>query len=98
MGHWTLDDISWERFDSTMVDPGSLRIVKAAGLVEHNGADYAQYLCRVFHDDPRFQQIARRWGEEEIQHGRALARWAQLADPKYDFGAASARFTAGFRV
>ncbi|MDB5406632.1 MAG: ferritin-like protein [Rhodospirillales bacterium] len=98
MGAWTLDDISWDRFDQSKVDPDILSIVKAAGLVEHNGADYAQYLCRVFHDDPDFQVIALRWGTEEIQHGEALARWAQLADPSYDALAASQRFTAGFRV
>jgi len=41
---WTLDDIAWDRFDRTKVDPELLRIVKAASLVEYNGADYAQYL------------------------------------------------------
>jgi hypothetical protein len=55
-------------------------------------------LCRIFHDDPDFQQSARRWGEEEIQHGRALARWARLADPDFDFDAAFNRFQTGYRV
>jgi rubrerythrin len=98
MGHWTLDDIAWDRFEPGKVDDAILRIVKAASLVERNGSDYAQYLCKVFHDDAAFQVVARRWGDEEIQHGRALARWAVLADPTYDFDAAAARFTAGFRV
>jgi rubrerythrin len=98
MGHWTLDDIAWDRFEPGKVDDALLRIVKAASLVERNGADYAQYLCKVFHDDAAFQAVARRWGDEEIQHGKALARWASLADPAYDFDAAAERFTAGFRV
>ena len=98
MGHWTLDDIPWDRFDRTKVDPDLLRIVKAASLVEHNGADYAHYLCGVFHDDPLFQDVARRWGSEEVQHGQALGRWAALADPAFDHAAAAARFSAGFRV
>jgi rubrerythrin len=98
MGHWTLNDIAWDRFEPGKVDVELLRIVKAASLVERNGADYAEYLCKVFHDDPVFQDLARRWGDEEIQHGKALARWAALADPAYDFDAAAARFTAGFRV
>jgi len=98
MGNWTLDDIAWDRFEPNKVDDALLRIVKAASLVERNGADYAQYLCHVFHDDPDFQAAARRWGDEEVQHGKALARWAALADPCYDFAAASGRFTAGFRV
>src|SRR6185437_16316299 len=98
MGHWTLDDIPWDRFEPQKVDPKLVRLVKAASLVEGNGADYAEYLCRVFADDPSFQEEARRWAEEEVQHGRALAHWARLADPGFDFAAAAAAFTAGFRV
>jgi rubrerythrin len=98
MGHWTLADIPWDRFDPGKVDPEILRIVKAASLVEQNGRDYTEYLCGVFHDDPAFQEVARRWGGEEVQHGQALGRWARLADPGFDHDAASARFTAGFRV
>ena len=98
MGHWTLDDIPWEQFDRSKVDPDILRLVKAASLVEQNGGDYARYLCGVFHDDAAFQAVARRWGEEEIQHGQALGRWAMLADPGFDHDAASRRFTEGFRV
>jgi rubrerythrin len=98
MRRWTLDDVPWDRFDPAKVDPEILRIVKAASLVEQNGADYAQYLCGVFADDPLFQAAARNWGAEEIQHGQALGRWAALADPSFDHAAACARFTAGFRV
>jgi hypothetical protein len=98
MGSWTLDEIPWDRFDRSKLDPGILQIVKAASLVEYNGGAYANHLCRIFHDDPDFQQDACRWGEEEIQHGRALARWAALADPEFDFDAAFGRFQAGYQV
>jgi len=98
MGAWTLDDIPWHRFDRAKLDPELVRIVKAASLVEHNGGAYARHLCLIFADDPDFQETARRWGEEEIQHGVALARWAALADPDFDFAAAFARFRKGFRV
>jgi hypothetical protein len=98
MAHWTLDDIPWDKFDRSKVDPEIVRIVKAASLVEQNGGDYTRYLCGVFHDDPEFQDAARRWGGEEVQHGQALGRWAALADPSFDHAAAAARFTAGFRV
>jgi rubrerythrin len=98
MPHWTLDDIPWERFEPQKLDPELLRIVKAASLVEQNGADYARYLCAVFADDATFQAAARRWGEEEIQHGLALGRYAHLADPSFDHAAACDRFTEGFRV
>src|ERR1700693_1138 len=98
MGAWTLDDIPWDSFERNKLDREIVRVVKAASLVEHNGAAYAHHLCRIFADDPEFQATARRWGEEEIQHGRALARWAALADPGFDFGVAFARFQAGFQI
>ena len=83
--HWTLDDISWDKFDPSAVDPEMLLVVKGAALVENNGAAYADYLSSVFHDDPDFQNAAKRWGEEEVQHGKALAKWAKLADPEIEF-------------
>src|SRR6267154_1730218 len=98
MGSRALGDIHWDRFDRGSLDPEIVRTVKAACLVEYNGGAYAHHLCRIFHDDPDFQQSARRWGEEEIQHGKALARWAELADPEFDFPAAFDRFQEGFRI
>jgi Rubrerythrin len=98
MGSWTLDDIPWHRFDPTRLEPGIVAIVKAASLVEYNGAAYAHHLCCVFADDPDFQVRARQWGGEEFQHGAALARWAVLADPSFDFDSAVARFRDGYRI
>jgi hypothetical protein len=98
MGHWTLEDLPWEKFDPSKVDPEILRLVKAASLVEYNGTGYVRYLCNVFHDDPAFQELAREWGVEEVQHGVALGRWAELADPSFDFKAAFRRFVEGYRL
>src|SRR5947207_8067070 len=98
MGGWTLDDIPWHCFDRTGLDPELVRIVKAASLVEHNGGAYVHHLCLIFADDPEFQQTARRWGEEEVQHGRAMARRAALAEPGFAFDAAFARFQVGFKA
>lgn len=98
MGSWMLGDIPWDRFEGSLVDRDILAIVKAASLVEGNGADYARHLCLVFADDPGFQEAARCWGEEENRHGEALGRWAALADPDFDFAAALARFRAGYCI
>ncbi len=92
--HWTLDDIPWDKFDSKKVDAAALEVVKAASLVEYNGGRYAVYLCAVFDDDPGFQAAARIWAKEEEQHGAALARWAAMADPEYDFEASFKSFAA----
>jgi len=95
---WTLDDIPWASFDSTKVEPELLAAVKAAALVEYNAPDYVDYLKRVFRDSPAETLASiEHWGEEEAQHGRALGRWAEVADPTFDFRAAFARFQAGYR-
>ena len=77
MRHWTLDDIPWDAFDPSQVDPELLRAVKAAALVEGNADDYVRYLKNVFGDDAEFCGAAEQWGIEENQHGAALARWAR---------------------
>jgi hypothetical protein len=98
MTHWTLDSIAWDKFDRSKINPDLVNIVKAASLVEANGGDYAAYLCSVFSDDPEFQDAAQNWAREEVQHGMALARWAKLADPAFDFDAAFKRFTDGIKI
>jgi hypothetical protein len=95
---WTLSDIPWSEFDASKVDADILRIVKAASMVEYNGADYAAYLCNVFAGDPQFQEVAKAWADEEIQHGQALAEWARRADPSFNFDACFKRFTDGYRI
>ncbi|MDB5741500.1 MAG: rubrerythrin, partial [Alphaproteobacteria bacterium] len=47
---WTMDDVHWNLFDSTKVEPNLLAAVKAAALVEYNAPDYVSYLKRVFHE------------------------------------------------
>jgi rubrerythrin len=98
MKHWTLDQIPWASFDPTKVDPEIVKVIKAASVVEYNGADYADYLCRVFDDSPEFQTLIRNWAREEVQHGAALARWAKLADPDFDFDLSFKRFTEGYKA
>lgn len=98
MKRWSLDDIPWNRFDSSRVDPEILEVVKAAALVERNGSDYVTYLHGVFGDDEEFKHAASLWAEEEIQHGEALGRWAEMADPDFDFRDAFRRFVEGYRI
>lgn len=95
---WTLADIHWDRFDSTKVEPALLAAVKSAALVEFNSDAYVDYLKRVFGDCGE-QMLAdiERWGREENQHGLALGRWGELADPSFDFRNAFDRFKSGYR-
>lgn len=97
-GYWTLDDIAWDRFDPKLVDPETLKAVKAAAMVEANAGDYVHYLNKVFRDDPQMLEAIRQWGIEEVQHGKALGRWAELADPEFSFERAFARFRQGYKI
>ena len=92
MAQWQIDDIPWQTFRPERVVPAILPVIKAASMVEYQSADYATYLCSVFNGDEEFCAAARHWEEEEIQHGRALGRWAELADPDFDFPATFARY------
>lgn len=98
MTNWTLDDIPWGRFDPRAVDADLLGVVKTAALVEANAADYVAYLNGVFVGDADFLAQVVRWGVEEQQHGAALGRWAEHADPGFDFARALADFRAGYRI
>ncbi len=98
MGGWTLDDIPWQAFDRSRIDPEIVPVIKAASMVEYNAGDYRAYLSNVFHDDPRALKAFEGWAAEEVQHGLALARWAEMADPSFDFEESFARFTAGYRI
>jgi rubrerythrin len=98
MKHWRIEDVAWDRFDPSLVDPRLVPLIKAAAMVERNGTDYALYLGAVFKDDPDFRQAADNWAIEEVQHGEALAKWATLADPAWDFAAAFHRYRTGYTI
>lgn len=98
MKHWHIDEVSWDRFDPSKLDPEIVPLVKAAAMVERNAADYVTYLTRVFHDDPDFRAAAEHWGVEETQHGDALGRWGEFADRSWNFQDAFARYRAGYKI
>jgi rubrerythrin len=94
---WTMDDVHWSIFEPEKVTPDLLAAVKAAALVEFNAPDYVIYLKRVFRDGgPEIQAAIERWGAEESQHGRALGRWAEMADPSFKLTEAFGRFRKGY--
>lgn len=96
--HWRQEELPWDQIDHSKIDPELVPLIKAAALVEFNANDYTAYLCNVFRDDPEFRQAAEDWAIEEVQHGVALGRWAEAADPGWNFEAAVARFRAGYRI
>ena len=94
---WTLDEVQWGLFDASKITPGLLAAVKAASLVEYAANDYVSYLKRVFREaGAQTLTDIERWGVEEVQHGLALGRWAERADPSFNFKTAFARFQSGY--
>jgi hypothetical protein len=93
---WEPDDLPWDRFDRRKLDPNVLKVVKAASLVEYGANNYGHYLCNVFAGDPLFERAALDWAKEEVRHGEALGRYAETADPAFDFRRSFARFSAGY--
>jgi rubrerythrin len=98
MPQWTPDDIPWGEFDAAKLSPDILKVVKAAAMVERNAPDYTSYLRNIFHDDAPFKELAVQWQAEEVQHGDVLGRYAELADPDFDFKTRFKRFTDGYKV
>lgn len=94
--HWTIEALPWAQLDASKTDADILRVAKAAALVEYNASAYADYLCRVFHDDVSVQRDIRRWAVEEVQHGQALGRWAEAVDQSWSLEAAMTKFRAGY--
>lgn len=97
MTHWNLDSIPWDRFDRSRVNPQLLALARGACLVEFNADAYTDYLCRVFDDDAELQAQFRTWGEEEKQHGLALKKWVELADPDFDFERSLTLFRSAYQ-
>lgn len=95
---WTLDDVDWSKFDASKVELNLLCAVKTASLVEFNAPDYVTYLKRLYCETrPEAVPDIERWGKEEVQHGQALGRWAEMADPNFKLDAAFKRFRNGYR-
>jgi len=98
MPRWTPDDIPWAQFDRSKLAPDLLALVKAASLTEYNSGHYTKYLRNVFKGDGEFQTILGDWQLEEEQHGRLLGRYAEMAEPGYNFEATFKAFTEGYVI
>ncbi|MDR3441101.1 ferritin-like domain-containing protein [Telmatospirillum sp.] len=98
MPRWTQDDLPWTDFTPSRLSPGLLKLVKAAALTEYNAARYSQYLRNVFASDHGFCLLIADWQVEEEQHGAVLGRYAELADPGYDFARTFRQFSDGYVI
>lgn len=98
MKHWDIEQIKWDRFDPSLVNPEVLPLIKAASVVERNSVEYTVYLNNVFGHDAELKQIFQDWENEEVQHGEVLGRWAMMADPGWDYRKSFDRFQEFYKV
>lgn len=98
MKHWRIEQMDWDAFDPSKVDPDMIALVKAASVVERNARDYTDYLLHVFAGDEGFSAAAQNWAAEEVQHGDALGKWAMLADPTWDYTESFERYRDTYRI
>jgi rubrerythrin len=96
--HWNIEDISWQQFRPDLVDPGLLKLIKTASVVEENAPAYAEHLARLFPHDQVMQDQFRVWAKEEVQHGETLGRWAEIADPSFNFRESFEAFQQGYQI
>jgi hypothetical protein len=88
MPRWSLDSIDWGalRRDVVVDDEAMFYLITAASFVEATTDLYTQNLLDYFEDDAEITAWLRvHWLPEELQHGRALRRYVQLAWPDFDW-------------
>src|SRR5579885_1038546 len=96
---WTLDDVPWEemRPPAPAVHKDLFYMVTSASFVESATDVYTRNLVEFYAGEPDMAAwLSGNWEPEELQHGRALRRYVQLAWPFFDWDAAYAAFLQEF--
>lgn len=97
--HWKLDDIDWSslRRDLIAGNEAIFYLVTTASFVEAATDLYTQNLVDYFSaDDEITGWLKAYWLPEELQHGKALRRYVQLAWPDFDWDGVYAKFLPEF--
>lgn len=97
--HWSLEDIPWQDIDhSALADQELLfYLVTSASFIETATDTYARNLISYYAGDAEATVwLERYWQHEELQHGRALRRYALAAWPGFDWDQVYQEFFAEF--
>jgi hypothetical protein len=98
--HWSLDDIPWHaiRHDAVVRNKAFFYLVASASLMESATDLYTENLIDFFAGDKEVTSwLEHYWLPEELQHGRALRRYVEVAWPEFDWEVAYRRFVEEFR-
>jgi fatty acid desaturase len=85
---WTLDDIPWGKIERGVVvaEEELLLLVATASFVEIATDLFARNLLERFAGEADVGTwLDRHWQHEELQHGRALKRYVEVAWPDFDW-------------
>ena len=96
---WSIDAIPYDALERERVKDNALLlyIVASASFVEITSDVYTRNLSDFFRDDPDVVEwLERSWESEELQHGRALRRYAETAWPDFDWDGTYRDFQAEF--
>jgi hypothetical protein len=98
--HWSLDDIPWHaiRRDAVAHSDAWFYLLASASLMESGTDLYTENLIDFFAGDAEITAwLENYWLPEELQHGRALRRYVEVAWPQFDWEPARHRFVEEFR-
>jgi hypothetical protein len=96
---WCLDDIDWSavRSDTTGEPDAFFYLVAAASFMESATDRYTANLIAQFRGEEGIAAwLEQNWLPEELQHGRALRRYVQIAWPDFDWDRAYEMFLDEF--
>jgi hypothetical protein len=97
---WSLADIPWQAIASERMeqDEAFFYLIASASLMESATDLYTANLIDYFvGDDEVTSWLEHYWLPEELQHGRALRRYVEVAWPEFDWEPAFARFVDEFK-
>jgi hypothetical protein len=97
---WSLEDIPWHaiQHDAVARNKAFFYLVASASLMESATDLYTENLIDFFADDKEVTSwLEHYWLPEELQHGRALRRYVEIAWPEFDWEPAFRRFVEEFR-
>jgi hypothetical protein len=96
---WSLDSIDWRslRREAVADNEAMFYLIAAASFIEATTDLYTQNLVDYFAgDDEITDWLQAHWLPEELQHGRALRRYVQLAWPDFDWDGVYKEFLPEF--
>ncbi|MDR0479630.1 MAG: ferritin-like domain-containing protein [Burkholderiaceae bacterium] len=97
--HWHIDDIAYGAIDPSRVfgDEALFHMVASASFIETGSDTYTHNLVAHFADYPEMASwLSAHWEPEDLQHGAALARYAQTVWPRFPWRAAYESFFAEY--